>query len=135
MWKQEETSLFLGSNYDVADELLLYDKKTMGCPKFLEGMFRYFHNKVIPNLLKLTNSPSLTKHKDLASLLKDGERAEAKNTPATRKKQLVIKDTGGSLKKGDLFWSRGIRCICSSTMNGWFHRLGLRYETRRKKTT
>ena len=92
---KKKIPFFLDYNQDVSDELLLYDKKTMGCPKFLEGMFRYFHNKVIPNLLKLTNSPSLTKHKDLASLLKYGERAEAKNTPATRKKQIIIKKTGG----------------------------------------
>ena len=66
-------------------------------------MLHYFHNKVIINLLKLMNSPSLTKHKDIASLLEDEEKSESKNTHATRKKQLVIKDTGGSIKKGALF--------------------------------
>ena len=40
-------------------------------------------------------STILTKHKDIASLIEDGERAEAKNTPATRKNQLIIKDTDG----------------------------------------
>ena len=45
------------------------------------------------------NSPSITKYKGLASLLEDEERAEAKNTPATRKKQLIIKDTDGSITK------------------------------------
>ena len=49
----------------------MYGKNTMGYPNFLEGMFFYFHNKVIYNLLKLMNSPSLTKHKDLASLVEE----------------------------------------------------------------
>ena len=62
----------------------------MGHPKRLEGMFHYFHDNVIPNLLKLMNSPSLAKNKDIASLLTDEERDDAKNTHATRKNKLII---------------------------------------------
>ena len=62
----------------------------MGDPKLLEGMFHYFHDNVIPNNLKLVNSPILTKHKDPALLLGYEERAEAKYTPATSKNQLII---------------------------------------------
>ena len=54
----------------------------MGYTNLLEGMFHYFHDNVIPNLLKRMNSPSITNHKDLALLLEDEERSEAKNTPA-----------------------------------------------------
>ena len=61
----------MDSNKDLVDALMLYGKKTMGDPNFLEGMFHYFHDKVIHNLLKLMNSPSLTKHKDLASLIEN----------------------------------------------------------------
>ena len=69
MWKQEETPPFLDSNQCVADALLLYCNNNMGYPKFLEVIFHYFRDKVIPNLLKLMNSTSLTKHNDIASLL------------------------------------------------------------------
>ena len=48
-------------------------------------MFHYFRDKVITNILKLINLPSLTKHKYLASLLEDDEISEAKNIPATSK--------------------------------------------------
>ena len=51
----------------------------------MQGMFHYFHDKVIPNLLTLMNSPSITKYKGLASLLEDEEISEAKNIPATSK--------------------------------------------------
>ena len=61
----------MDSNQDVVDVLMLYGKKTMGDPNFLEVMFHYFHDKVIHNLLKLMNSPSFTKHKDLASLIEN----------------------------------------------------------------
>ena len=60
---------FLYSNQYVVDALLLYGKKNMGYPHFLEGMFHHFRDKVNLNLLKLINSPSLTKHKDIASLI------------------------------------------------------------------
>ena len=73
----------------------MYGKKTMGYPNFLEGMFHYFRDKVITNLLELMKSHSLTKHKDLASLIKDEERYEDKNTPSTRKYQLIVKETDG----------------------------------------
>ena len=66
---KKKLPLFLYSNPYVSDELLLYGKKTMGYPNFLEVMFHYFRDKFIPNLLKLMNSPSLTKNKDIASLL------------------------------------------------------------------
>ena len=71
MWKQEETSPFLYSNQDVADAILLYGKKTMGDTNFLGSMFHYFHDRIIPNLMKLVNSPSLSKYKDLPSLIED----------------------------------------------------------------
>ena len=58
----------------------------MGYPNFLEVMLQYFHDKVTPNLLKLMNSPRITKHKDLASLIENEERVEAKNTSANGKK-------------------------------------------------
>ena len=48
-------------------------------------MFHYFRDKVITNILKLVNLPSLTKHKYLDSLLGDEEISEAKNIPATSK--------------------------------------------------
>ena len=67
----------------------------MGDPNLLEGIPHYFHDNVFPNLMKLMNSPSLTKHKDLASMLEDEERAEAKNTPATGKNNIIIKDNDG----------------------------------------
>ena len=60
---------FMDSNPDIAYGLLIYGKNTMVYPNFLEIMFHYFHDKVIPNLLKLMNSPSLTNHKDISSLL------------------------------------------------------------------
>ena len=44
-----------------------------------------------------------TNHKDLTSLLEDKVRAEAKNTPATRKKQRIIKDTDFTITKELLF--------------------------------
>ena len=74
-------------------------------------MLHYFLNKVITNLLKLMNSPSLTKHKDLASLLENQERDEAKNTPATGKNKLITKETDGSTTKEKLFLRHGLRCI------------------------
>ena len=54
-------------------------------------MFHYFRDKVITNILKLINLPSLTKHKDVASLLDYEEISEAKITPATRKISLSSK--------------------------------------------
>ena len=81
---------------------------------------------VITNLLKLMNSPSITKHKDTASLLEDKESAEAKNTPATSKNYLTIKETSGSKTKEDLFLRHGLRCVCLSTMNSWVYWLGFR---------
>ena len=131
---KKKISPFLDSNQDVADALLLYRKKTVGCPNFLEGMFHCFRDKVVPNLLKLMNSPSLTNHKYIASFLEDEERDEAKNTPAIREKQLIIKETDGLITKESLFLRHGIRCVCSSTINSWVHRLGFRYETRKKNT-
>ena len=62
---------FLDSNRDVADVIMLHDKKTMGYPNFLEVMFHCFHDKVISNLLKLMNSPSITKYNYIASLIED----------------------------------------------------------------
>ena len=103
MWKQEEIPPFLDSNQDVGDKLLVYGKETIKHPKFLEVMFCYFHDKFIPKLLKLVNSPNLAKHKDIASLIEGGERSEAKNTPDTRKNQLIINDTDDSITKEDLF--------------------------------
>ena len=97
-------------------------------------MFHYFNNKVIPNLLKLMNSPILTRQKDLSSLLEDEERDVAKNTPDNRKNHLIVKDTNGSITKEDLLRRHGIRCVFSSMINSWVHRLGLRYETRKKAT-
>ena len=67
---------------------------------------------VIPNLLKLVNSPSLANPKDIDSLLEDEEMAEAKNAPDTRKKHLIIRETGGSITKKDLFRRHGLRCVC-----------------------
>ena len=54
-------------------------------------MFHYFHDKVIPNLLKLVKLPSLTKNNIFYSLLEDEERDEAKNTPDTTKNSLLSK--------------------------------------------
>ena len=75
----------------------------MGDTNLLEGMSHYFHDKVIPNLMKLMNLPSITKHKYLASMLEDEGRAEAKNTPATRKNQLIIKETDCKISKEAFF--------------------------------
>ena len=85
---KKKITLFLDSNQDVVDALLMYGNRTMVYPNFLEEIFHYFHDKFIPNLLKLTNSLSITKHKYLASLLEDEERAESKNTPDTSKNSL-----------------------------------------------
>ena len=104
----------------------------MGNPNFLEVMFHYFCDKIITNLLKLMKSPSLTKYKDFASLIEDKERSEAENTPATRKMQLIIKETNCSITKEDLSLRHGIRYVCSITMNTWVHHIGFRYETRKK---
>ena len=93
-------------------------------------MFQYFRDKVIPNLLKLMNSHITTNKKNLDSLLEDKERAEAKNTLATWKNQLIIKETDGSITKECVFLRNSIRCVCSSTMNSWVHWLGFWYETR-----
>ena len=68
---KEKLTPFLYYNQDITDLLLLYDKNTMGYPKLLEGMFHYFHDKFISNVLKLLNSPSITNHKDLDLLLED----------------------------------------------------------------
>ena len=57
------------------------------------------------------NSPSIVKHKDLASLLEYEEGAETKNTPATKKNHLIIKDTDSSITKEDLFLRHGLRCV------------------------
>ena len=92
---KKKLSPFLDFNQGVADALMLYGKKTMGYPIFLKGMFHYFYDKVLLNLLKLINWPSLIKHKDIASLLEDAERVESKNTPDTGKKKLIIKGTDG----------------------------------------
>ena len=62
---------FIDYSPDLLDALLLCSKNNMGYPNLLDWMSHYFHDKVIPNLLKLVNSPSLTKHKDIASLIKD----------------------------------------------------------------
>ena len=104
----------------------------MGDTNLLEGMSHYFHDKVIPNLMKLMNSPIITKNKYLASLLEYEERAEDKNTPATRKNQFIVKYNDGSIKKEALFRRCGLRCVYSSTTNSWVHRIGFRYETRKK---
>ena len=120
---------FMGSNKYLADALMLYGKKTIGYPNFLEGMFHCFRNNIIPNLLKLMNSPSLTKNKDIASLLEDEEMSEAKNTLATREKQVIIKETDGSITKECLSLRHGLCYFCSSTINSWVHRLGFQYET------
>ena len=72
----------------------------MGDPNLLEGILHYFHDNVFTNLMKLMNSPSLTKHKDLASMFEDDE---AKNTTVTRKNHPIIKDTDGSITKEALF--------------------------------
>ena len=88
---KKKLPLFIDSNQNVAYGLPLYVKKTMVDPKFLKEMFHYFYDKVIPNLMKLINSPSLTKHNDLASLLDYEEISEAKITPATRKISLSSK--------------------------------------------
>ena len=133
--KKNKIPLFLDSNQDVADELLLYDKKNTVDTKLLEGIFHYFPDKVKPNLMKLMNSPSLTKNKDLASLLEYEERAEAKNSPATRKNYIITKETVGSITKEDLFRRHGLLCVFTSTMNIWVHRLSFWYETRKKTTT
>ena len=77
--KKKKLPPFMDYNQDVADELLMHGKKTMGHPNFLEGIFHYFRDKVVPSLLKLIKSPSITKHKDIASLLEDEERDETKN--------------------------------------------------------
>ena len=95
-------------------------------------MFHCFCDKVITNLLKLMNSPITTNKNNTVSLLEDKERVEAKNTPATWKNQLIIKETDGSITKESLFLRHGIRCVCSSTINSWVHRLGFRYATRKK---
>ena len=42
----------MDSNQDLADALLLYGTNTMGGQNLLEGMFQYFHDKIISNLLK-----------------------------------------------------------------------------------
>ena len=70
-----------------------------------------------------------TNHKDLTSLLEDKVRAEAKNTPATRKKQRIIKDTDFTITKEFLFWRHGLLCVCSSNMSSCVHWLGFWYET------
>ena len=101
----------LDSNKDVSDALLMCGKNPMGYPNFLEGMFCYFHDKVIPYLLKLMNSPSLTNHKDLSSLIEYEERDETKNTPATRDNQIIIQETYGSITKEDIFLSHILRCV------------------------
>ena len=77
----------------------MYGKKNMGYTNFLEGMFQYFHDKVIPNLLKLMSSPRINKYKNLASLIKDEERAESRNTLASRKNQIIIKYNDGLITK------------------------------------
>ena len=100
---KKNLSLFIDSNKYVEDALFLYGNNTMGYPNFLEGIFHYFHDKVIPNLLKLMNSPSLNNHKDLDSILEDEERAEAKKRPTTRKMFLMIENTDGSTTKENLF--------------------------------
>ena len=82
----------MDSNQDIADALLLYGKKTMGNPNLLEEIFHDFHYKVLSNLLKFMNSPSLFKHKYIASLLDHEEINGAKNTPATRKKHYHQRD-------------------------------------------
>ena len=109
----------------------MYGKKTMVYTNFLEGMFQYFRDKVIPNLLKLMNSPITTNKKNNDSLLEDKERAEAKHTPDTRKNQLIIKDTDGSITKEYVFLRHSLRFVFSITMNSWFHWNGSWYETRR----
>ena len=55
--------------------------------------------RVITDLLDLMNSPSLTKNKYIDLLLEYEERVEAKNTSTTRKRQLVTKETDGSIKR------------------------------------
>ena len=116
----------MDSNQDVASALLLYDKKNTGYPKLLEGMFHYFHDKVITKLLKLMNSPSLTKNNDTDSLIEYEERYEAKNTLSTRKNELIIKENDGLITKEYLFLRHGLRYVCSITMDSWVHRLGFR---------
>ena len=78
------------------------------------------------------NSPSLTNHNNISSLLEGEERAESKNTLVTSKNYLIIKATYGSITKECLFLSHGLRCVCSSTMNSWVHRLGFQYKTIKK---
>ena len=58
-------------------------------------MFHYLHDKFIPNLLIFMNSPSINKHKDLSSLLEDGEMDVSKNTPVTSKNHIIVKETDG----------------------------------------
>ena len=97
-------------------------------------MFHYFHDKVIPNLLKLVNSYGLTNNNSFASLIEDEEISEVENTPSTRKNQLFIKETGGSITKEYLLIRHGLRCVCSSTMKIWVRWIGFRCETRKKTT-
>ena len=86
MWKQKYPPPFLDSNQNLEDALMVYSKKTMVYPNFLEVMFHYLHDNIISNLLKLMNSHIFTRNKDLALLLEDEERAKAKNTHPARKK-------------------------------------------------
>ena len=64
-------------------------------PNSLKGVFHYFYDKVIHNLLKLMNSPSLKNTRILLHYL----RMKKGLKPKTGKKQLIIKDTNGSITK------------------------------------